>query len=72
MVKELVPLWNYSSEGATCAFLNKVFSRFGALAKVIIDKSTKFCGEFQKVCEKTLIDHHMISWDHLEANMLAK
>jgi len=56
-----VPLWNYSSERATCAFLNKVLSRFGALAKVIIDKSTKFYGEFQKVCEKTLIDHHMIS-----------
>ncbi len=54
-------LWNCSSEGATCAFFNKVLSRFGALAKVIINKSTKFCGEFQKVCEKTLIDHHMIS-----------
>ncbi len=63
---------NHSSEGATYAFLNKVLNRFGVLAKVIIDESTKLCGDFQKICEKTLIDHHMTSRDHLEANMLVE
>ncbi len=56
-----MPLLNHSSKRATYAFLDKVLSRFGALVKCIIDKSTKFYGEFQKVCEKTLIDHHMTS-----------
>jgi len=67
-----VPLLNHSSEGATYAFLNKVLNRFGVLTKVIIDENTKLCGDFQKVCEKTVIDHHMTSRDHLEANMLVE
>jgi hypothetical protein len=49
---ELVPLSNCSNEGASYAFLDKVFSRFGALVKVFTDLNTKFCGEFQKLCEK--------------------
>jgi hypothetical protein len=32
----------------------------------------KFCGEFQQLCEKTLNDHCMTSWYHLETNGLAK
>jgi hypothetical protein len=27
---------------------------------------------FHKLCEKALIDHHTISQNHFEANMLAK
>jgi hypothetical protein len=39
---ELVPLPDCNSEGATYAFLDKMFNRFGALAKVIINQGTKF------------------------------
>ncbi len=63
---------NHSNEKVTYAFLDKILSRFGALAKVIIDQGTKFYGEFQKVCEKTLIYHLMISQDHPEAGMLVE
>jgi hypothetical protein len=47
-----------------------VFNSFGAPAKVFIDQDIEFCWEFQKLCEKTLIDHRTTSWDHLEANGL--
>jgi hypothetical protein len=58
---EFVPLLDRSSERATYAFLDMVFSRFGVPTKILIDQSTKFHGEFQELCEKTLVDHHMIS-----------
>jgi hypothetical protein len=38
---ELVPLLDRSSEGTAYAFIDKMFNRFGALAKVIIDQGTK-------------------------------
>jgi len=38
---ELVPLPDRSSEKTTYAFLDKVFSRFGASAEVFIDQGTK-------------------------------
>ncbi len=57
----LVPLPNHSSERVTYAFLHRVFNRFGAPAKIFTNQSTKFRGEFQKLCEKALIDHRMIS-----------
>jgi hypothetical protein len=44
---ELVILSNYINEGVAYAFLNKAFSRFGALADVFINQGTKFCAEFQ-------------------------
>ncbi len=69
---DLVPLLDRYSEGVTCAFLNKILSRFGAPVKVLIDQGTKLCGEFQKLCGKALIDHHMISWNHFEINMLVE
>jgi hypothetical protein len=37
---ELVPLPNCNNEGATYAFLDKMFNKFSALAKVCIDQST--------------------------------
>jgi hypothetical protein len=58
---ELVSLLDRSSEWATYVFLDMVFNRFGALTKVFIDQGTELCGEFQKLCEKTLIDHRTIS-----------
>jgi hypothetical protein len=63
---KLVPLPNYSNEGgATYAFLDKVLNRFGAL-EMLIDQGMKF----QELCEKALIDHCTISWDHHEPNGL--
>jgi len=69
---DLVPLLDRNSEGVTCAFLNKILSRFGAPIKVLTNQGTKLCGEFQKLCGKALIDHHMISWNHFEINMLVE
>jgi len=63
-----VPLLNRSNEGIAYAFLDRAFSRFGALVEIFINQSTKFHGEFYELCEKTLIDHHTISQDHLEVN----
>jgi hypothetical protein len=48
--------------------LDKVLSKFGVPIKVFTNQGTKFHGESQKMCEKTLIDHHVTSWDHHEAN----
>jgi len=67
---ELVCLLDHSNERATYTFLDRVFSKFGALAEVFIDQGMKNCGKFQKLCEKALIDHYTISQDHLEANEL--
>jgi hypothetical protein len=53
---ELVLLLDHSSERVAYAFLDKVLSSFGAPTEVFT-----FCGEFQKLCEKTLIDHCIIS-----------
>jgi hypothetical protein len=69
---ELVPLLNCNSEKATYAFLDKVLSKFGALVKIFINQGTKFRGELQKLCEKTLIDHHMTSRNHPKANGLVE
>jgi hypothetical protein len=69
---KLIPLSYCNSEETTYAYLDRVFNRFGALAKVLLDQSTKFYGEFQKLCRKTLINHHTISQDHFEANKLTK
>jgi hypothetical protein len=41
-----------------------VFNNFGAPTKVFINQDMEFCREFQKLCEKTLIDHRTTSQDH--------
>jgi hypothetical protein len=46
---ELVPLLNRSNERITHAFLDRVFSGFGAPLKVLIDQGTNFRGEFQEI-----------------------
>ncbi len=69
---ELVLLLDHSSEGVTYAFLDRILSRFGVLAKFFIDQGIKFCGDFQKLCEEALIDHQTTSRDHPKANGLAK
>jgi len=46
---ELVPLSNRNSEKTTCAFLDRVLNRFGALVEVLTDQDIKFYGEFQKL-----------------------
>jgi hypothetical protein len=69
---ELVPLLDYNSERATYAFLDKARSRFRAPIEVFIDQGTKLCGEFQELCEKSLIDHHTTSRDHPNAYRLVE
>ncbi len=61
-----------SSEGATYAFLDMIFSKSRALVEVFIDQGTYFCGEFQELCEKALINHHMISQDHIKVDGLVE
>jgi hypothetical protein len=63
---------NCSNERASYAFLDKVLSRFRPLIKVFIDQGMKFCGEFQKLCESSLINHCTISQYHHEVNELPK
>jgi hypothetical protein len=40
--------------------MDKMFKRLGALVEVPIDHNMKFCEEFQKFYEKTLINHYII------------
>jgi hypothetical protein len=47
-----------------------VINRFGALAKIFIDQGMKFCGDFQQLCQKALINHCTTSWNYFEANGL--
>jgi len=69
---ELVPLLDRSCEGTTYTFLDRVLSRFGAPIEILIDQGTKFCGEFQELCENALIDHCMTSRNHLKVDGLTK
>jgi transposase-like protein len=71
---ELVSLLDHirSNERATYAFLNRALSRFEALAKVLTNQGMKSHGEFQKLCEKTLINRCTTSQDHHEANKLVE
>jgi hypothetical protein len=55
---KLVPLPNCNNEGIIYVFLDKMFNQFGALVEILIDQGMKFCGEFQKWCQKTLINYH--------------
>ncbi len=58
---ELVSLLNHINEGVAYAFLDWVLNRFGVPSKVFTYQGMKFRGEFQKLCGKTLIDHHTAS-----------
>jgi len=69
---KLVPLLDHNSEGVAYAFFNMVFIGFGVLVKVFTDQSIKYHGEFQELCEKTLIDHHVISWNHPKGDKLVE
>jgi hypothetical protein len=57
---ELV-LLNCSNEVVAYACLDKLFNRFGPLVEDFINQGTKFHGDFQKLCEKALIDHQISS-----------
>jgi hypothetical protein len=54
---ELVPLPDCNNERFVYAFMDKMFSMFGAPIEVLIDQGTKFQKDFQDLCEKALIDH---------------
>jgi hypothetical protein len=59
-------------EGTSYAFLGKVFNKFGALVEVFINQGMEFHGEFQKLYESSLINHHITSRDHLEVDRLVE
>jgi hypothetical protein len=42
---ELMPLSNYSNEGVTYAFMEKVFNRFGFSTIILINQGMKLCEE---------------------------
>ncbi len=68
-----MPLPNYNDEGVICsAFLDKVLDRFRAPTKVFTNQGMEFHGKFQKLCENTLIEHHMTSWNRPKANCLVE
>jgi hypothetical protein len=69
---KLVPLSDCNNEGTTYAILDKVFNRFDTLIKIFTNQGMKIREEFQELCEKSLINHHMISWDHFEVDMLVE
>jgi transposase-like protein len=69
---ELVPSPDKSNEGIAYAFLDNVFSHFGALVEVLTDQGTEFQGEFRVLCDKALNDHRTTSRNHPEANGLAE
>jgi hypothetical protein len=69
---ELVALPDKFSEGVAYSFLDRVLSRFGALAEVLTDQGREFLGEFQTLCEQAMIDHRTTSRDHLEADGLVE
>jgi hypothetical protein len=43
---ELVPLLDQNNEGVANAFLDRMFNKFGALAKVLINQGMDFQGDF--------------------------
>jgi hypothetical protein len=45
--------------GVVYVVLDVVFSRFGILIEVLGNRGTNYVGKFQKLCEKTLINHHI-------------
>jgi len=71
MVK-LVPLLNRNNEKTMYAFVDKVFNSCGDPTKILTNQGTKFHEEFQKLCEKTLINHHMTSQNHFEVGESTK
>jgi hypothetical protein len=42
-----------------------MFNWFNIFVEVFTNQNTKFYGEFQKLCEKQIIDHHTTSQNHL-------
>jgi hypothetical protein len=56
-----MPLLNCNNEGIAYAFLNTMFNRFGTSIKIFLNQGTKFPGEFENLCEKTLIKHPTMS-----------
>jgi hypothetical protein len=53
----LVSLLDHNNEGVLHMHFYKVFNRFGVLAKVRTNQGMEFYGDFQKSCEKALINH---------------
>ena len=61
---ELVALFQNFAKLAATSFLDRVFTQFGALAKVLTDQGREFFNVFEELCTKALIDHHTSSRNH--------
>ncbi len=59
-----MPLPYQNNEGVAYAFLDKVLNKFDILVEVFTNQGMELCGEFQKLCEKALINHHTNSQHH--------
>jgi hypothetical protein len=62
--------WKWGS--STYVFLNKVLNRFNIPIEVPINQGSTFYGEFQKLCEKILINHCTILQEHFEIDGLVE
>jgi hypothetical protein len=69
---ELVALPDKFSEGAAYSFLDRVLSRFGTPAEVLMNQEREFLGEFQTLCEQAMIDHRTTSRDHSKVDGLTE
>jgi transposase InsO family protein len=56
----------------TAAALRGVLCRYGASAEVLTDQRKEFQGEFAELLTKLLIDHRLMSRDHLQSDGLAE
>ncbi len=56
-----MPLSNYNSKEVAYVLLDMVLSKFGILIEIFMDQGMESCGEFKKLCEKTLINQYMTS-----------
>ncbi len=52
-----MPLLNHSNEKVTYAFIDKMLNRLSVPTMVLTDQDMDFQGDFQDLCEKTLIIH---------------
>jgi len=61
-----------NNEGVAYAFLDKVLNKFDILVEVFTNQGMELHGEFQKLCEKALIDHCTTSQHHPKVKWLTK
>ena len=69
---DVTPIPDKLASTTTQVFLEKVLCRFGNCAEVITDQGTEFCGDFNDLLSKNLIDHRTTAPNHPQADGLAE